>query len=54
MAIAREDKVKTQIGQVKTELEQVRKRGLPPLLRESGGKPPFLTCSILVWLFTCQ
>jgi hypothetical protein len=36
MAIAREDKVKTQIGQVKTELEQVRRRGLPPLLLGLG------------------
>src|SRR5690349_15456189 len=30
--------------------EQVRKRGLPPLMGESGGKPPFLTCSIFVSL----
>ncbi len=28
-------------------IEQVRKRGLPPLMEESGGKPLFLTCSIL-------
>ena len=27
--------------------EQVRKGGLPPLLPNSGGKPPFLTCSLL-------
>ena len=30
--------------------EQVRKRGLPPLLGESGGKPLFLTCSNLRFL----
>src|SRR5215207_9819912 len=27
-------------------MEQVRKGGLPPLFPRSGGKPPFLTCSI--------
>src|SRR6185503_20606352 len=30
--------------------EQVRKRGLPPLSGQSGGKPPFLTCSFLATL----
>jgi len=27
--------------------EQVRKGGLPPLSPNSGGKPPFLTCSFI-------
>jgi protein SCO1/2 len=31
-------------------IEQVRKRGLPPLSRNSGGKQPLLTCSILMVL----
>src|SRR5689334_25403258 len=31
-------------------IEKVRKRGLPPPV-ESGGKPPFLTCSIPASLF---
>ncbi len=33
-------------------MEQVRKGGLPPLFDSlSGGKPPFLTCSIQLTYF---
>src|SRR6185312_8708389 len=37
-------------GQVR--MEQVRKRGLPPLSPISGGKPLFLTCSILTCFYS--
>ena len=37
--------------------EQVRKRGLPPLLLgilNSGGKPLFLTCSLVAYFWTAE
>ena len=59
MAIAREDKVKTQIEQVKNELEpvrneQVRKRGLPPLVqsKQRRGQAPLPDLFISDWLYS--
>src|SRR5215208_3778101 len=35
-------------------IEQVRKGGLPPLMGESGGEPPFLTCSSIDGLISVR